>query len=327
MVTINGLISDTQLTESSILAIVELAFKLKAQKKAGKGRPLLAGKNIALLFEKTSTRTRAAFTVAANDLGAHPEYLGQSDIQFGKKESLEDTAKVLGRMFDGIEYRGSNHAVVEGLAKHAGVPVWNGLTDKWHPTQMFADLLTMKEHFGYLKGLTVCFVGDGRNNVANSLTIGCLKVGINVMILAPKELQPDVELTELAQQCAKKSGASYFITEEQSALNTVDVVYTDVWVSMGEESLYEERITLLHKYQVNQTLMDKTGKNSIFLHCLPAFHDLETTVAQKIQRQYGLSELEVSDEVFRSEASLVYDQAENRLHTIKAIMVASYYTI
>lgn len=327
MVTINGLIADTQLTESNILAIVELAFKLKAQKKAGKGRPLLAGKNIALLFEKTSTRTRAAFTVAANDLGAHPEYLGQSDIQFGQKESLEDTAKVLGRMFDGIEYRGSKQTIVEGLAEHAGVPVWNGLTDKWHPTQMFADLLTMKEHFGYLKGLTVCFVGDGRNNVANSLTIGCLKVGINVVIVAPKELQPDAEIAELAQQCAKKSGASYFITEEQSALSTVDVVYTDVWVSMGEESFYEERITLLHKYQVNQTLMDKTGKNSIFLHCLPAFHDLETTVAQKIQRQYGLSELEVSDEVFRSEASLVYDQAENRLHTIKAIMVASYYTI
>lgn len=327
MPTLNSLTADNLLTEKEILTILDLAFKLKAQKKAGKRPQLLAGKNIALLFEKTSTRTRAAFTVAANDLGAFPEFLGKADIQFGTKESLEDTAKVLGRMFDGIEYRGAKQSVVDGLAQHSGVPVWNGLTDEWHPTQMFADLLTLKEHFGYLKGLTVCFVGDGRNNVANSLTIGCLKVGVNVVIIAPKQLQPATNIVDIAQQCSQISGATYFVSDNIEDVKGADAIYTDVWVSMGEENQYEERIKLLKNYQVNEALMTATGKKSVFLHCLPAFHDLETEVGKEVYHSYGLAELEVTDAVFRSKDSLVFDQAENRMHTIKAIMVASYHQL
>ena len=290
-----------------ITCLLDLAEKKKQDKKKGILGHSLQGKNIALLFEKPSTRTRCAFVVGCNDEGAHPEYLGKDDIQLGHKESVEDTARVLGRMFDGIEFRGFKHSTVEALAKYAGVPVWNGLTDEYHPTQILADLLTMREHFGYLKGLNFVYAGDGRNNMANSLMIGMSKMGVNFTIIAPKVLWPAEELVELCRGYAAEAGSTVTISEDTDAVAGADVIYTDVWASMGEEAKTAERIALLRPYQVNAALMKKTGKDStVFLHCLPAVKGNEVT-----------------EEVFESPASLVFDEAENRMHTIKAVMVAT----
>lgn len=287
--------------------LLELAADLKAKKKQGITGNSLKGKNIALIFEKPSTRTRCSFVVAAVDEGAHPEYLGKDDIQLGHKESVEDTARVLGRVFDGIEFRGFKHKTVEDLAKYAGVPVWNGLTDDYHPTQILADLLTMKEHFGYLKGLRFVYAGDGRNNMANSLMIGMSKMGVHFTILAPESLWPKNELVELCQGYAAESGSTITLTEDTDAVKDADTIYTDVWCSMGEEDKAAQRITLLRPYQVNKELMGKTGKDTtIFMHCLPAVKGNEVT-----------------EEVFESGASVVFDEAENRMHTIKAVMVAT----
>jgi ornithine carbamoyltransferase len=287
--------------------LLDLAADLKAKKKQGITGNSLKGKNIALIFEKPSTRTRCSFVVAAVDEGAHPEYLGKDDIQLGHKESVEDTARVLGRVFDGIEFRGFKHKTVEDLAKYAGVPVWNGLTDDYHPTQILADLLTMKEHFGYLKGLRFVYAGDGRNNMANSLMIGMSKMGVHFTILAPESLWPKEELVELCQGYAKESGSTITLTEDTDAVKDADTIYTDVWCSMGEEDKAAQRIALLKPYQVNQGLMEKTGKDTtIFMHCLPAVKGNEVT-----------------EEVFESAVSVVFDEAENRMHTIKAVMVAT----
>lgn len=287
--------------------LLDLAADLKAKKKQGITGNSLKGKNIALIFEKPSTRTRCSFVVAAVDEGAHPEYLGKDDIQLGHKESVEDTARVLGRVFDGIEFRGFKHKTVEDLAKYAGVPVWNGLTDDYHPTQILADLLTMKEHFGYLKGLRFVYAGDGRNNMANSLMIGMSKMGVHFIILAPKSLWPNNELVELCQGYAGESGSTITLTEDTDAVKDADTIYTDVWCSMGEEDKAAQRITLLKPYQVNKDLMEKTGKDTtIFMHCLPAVKGNEVT-----------------EDVFESGASVVFDEAENRMHTIKAVMVAT----
>lgn len=294
-------------TPEEIGYLIELAADLKAKKKQGITGNALKGKNIALIFEKPSTRTRCAFVVACVDEGAHPEYLGKSDIQLGHKESVEDTARVLGRMFDGIEFRGFSHATVEKLAEHAGVPVWNGLTDEYHPTQILADLLTLKEHFGTLAGLNFVYAGDGRNNMANSLMIGMSKMGVNFTILAPVSLWPEDSLTDLCKGYAKVSGSTITITEDTAAVKGADAIYTDVWCSMGEEDKAAERIALLQPYQVNKELMDKTGKDStIFMHCLPAVKGKEVT-----------------EDVFESALSVVFDEAENRMHTIKAVMVAT----
>jgi len=300
-------------------------MKLKDEKKHGIPHRHLEGKNIALLFEKPSTRTRCAFTAACTDLGAHPEYLGKDDIQLGKKESIEDTAKVLGRMFDGIEFRGFEHKKVEMLAEHSGVPVWNGLTDLWHPTQTLADFLTVKENFGRLEGIKFVYVGDGRNNVANSLLVGGALVGMDVRICAPESLFPASEIVELARGLAEKSGGLVTVTADvEEGVASADVIYTDVWVSMGEEEKFAERIALLTPYQVTMDMVKKTGNdNMIFLHCLPAFHDQETSYGKDIFEKHGLTEMEVTDEVFRSEHSKVFDQAENRMHTIKAVMAAT----
>ena len=287
--------------------LLDLAAKLKAEKKKGITGDRLKGKNIALLFEKPSTRTRCAFVVGARDEGAFPEYLGKDDIQLGHKESVADTARVLGRMFDGIEFRGFKHSTVEELAKYAGVPVWNGLTDEYHPTQILADLLTMKEHFGNIEGLNFVYVGDGRNNMANSLMIGMTKLGVNMTVLAPKSLQPSKELISLCEGYAKSSGAKLLVSDNTDAVKDADVIYTDVWASMGEEDKAKERIELLRPYQVNKELMKKTGKEStIFMHCLPAVKGYEVT-----------------EDVFESAKSVVFDEAENRMHTIKAVMVAT----
>ena len=294
-------------TANEIMYLIDLAADLKAKKKQGITGNSLKGKNIALIFEKPSTRTRCAFTVGASDEGGVPTYLSQHDIQLGYKESVKDTARVLGRMFDGIEFRGFKHEHVEILAEYSGVPVWNGLTDEYHPTQILADLLTMKEHFGYLKGLNFVYLGDGRNNMANSLMIGCAKVGVNFAIIAPKELWPETGLVELCKGYANDSGATVTITDSVDAVKGADVLYTDVWCSMGEEDKTVERIALLHPYQINQAMMDKTGKEStIFMHCLPAVKGNEVT-----------------EDVFEKYADVVFDEAENRLHTIKAVMVAT----
>ena len=294
-------------TPEEIQYLIDLAADLKAKKKQGETGESLKGKNIALLFEKPSTRTRCAFTVACVDEGAHPEYLGKDDIQLGHKESVEDTARVLGRMFDGIEFRGFKHETVEKLAQYSGVPVWNGLTDTYHPTQILADCLTMQEHFGYLKGLNFAYLGDGRNNMANSLMIGCGKLGINCKIVAPKSLWPEKELVELCQGYAKAAGSTLEVTAQADAVQGAAVLYTDVWCSMGEEEKAAERVGLLKPYQINKAMMEKTGKEStIFMHCLPAVKGNEVT-----------------EEVFESPASVVFDEAENRMHTIKAVMVAT----
>lgn len=294
-------------TPEEIGYLLDLAAKLKADKKRGITGNSLKGKNIALIFEKPSTRTRCAFVVGARDEGGFPEYLGKDDIQLGHKESVADTARVLGRMFDGIEFRGFAHKTVEELAKYAGVPVWNGLTDEYHPTQILADLLTMQEHFGHLKGLHFVYAGDGRNNMANSLMIGMTKMGVNFTIIAPKALQPTKELVELCKEYAKESGAKLQISDDVLAVKDADVIYTDVWASMGEEDKAKERIELLSPYQVNEKLMASTGKDStIFMHCLPAVKGKEVT-----------------EDVFEKYADVVFDEAENRMHTIKAVMVAT----
>ncbi|MBQ3396705.1 MAG: ornithine carbamoyltransferase [Synergistaceae bacterium] len=291
---------------SEIDYLLTLAADLKAKKRAGIRGNTLAGKNIALIFEKSSTRTRCAFTVACNDEGAFPEYLNKNDIQLGAKEDAKDTARVLGRMFDGIEFRGFKQETVETLAKYSGVPVWNGLTDTDHPTQVLADFLTLKENFGRLKGLTLAYLGDGRNNMSNALMIGCAKMGINYVVSSPKELEPDKNLLEKCRAIAAHSSIS-IINDPKEAVKGADAIYTDVWVSMGEEALKEERYRLLSSWQVNSEIMNATGKeNTIFLHCLPAVKGSEVT-----------------EEVFESERSKVFDEAENRMHTIKAVMVAT----
>ena len=300
--------------------LIDLAAKMKADKYAGIFPKNLENKNIALIFEKPSTRTRCAFVVACVDEGAHPEYLGKGDIQLGKKETVADTARVLGRMFDGIQFRGFKHETVETLAKYAGVPVWNGLTDLYHPTQILADFLTVKENFGYLKGITFAYVGDGRNNMANSLMIGATKMGMDFRIVAPKSLFPSQDLVKTCQEFADASGAKITLTDNvDQGVKGADVVYTDVWASMGEEAEIPERIKLLKPYQINEALMAKTGKTeTIFLHCLPSFHDMNTEFAKQFPDIH-----EASDGVFEGPQSKVFDQAENRMHTIKAVMVAT----
>ena len=294
-------------TPDEILYLLQLAADLKAKKKQGITGQSLKGKNIALIFEKPSTRTRCSFTVACVDEGAHPEYLGNNDIQLGHKESIEDTARVLGRIFDGIEFRGFKQETVEKLAKYSGVPVWNGLTDSYHPTQILADLLTLQEQYGELKGLKLVYVGDGRNNMANSLMIGSSKLGLQFVILAPKSLWPEEELVMTCQGYANVSRGSITITDDLNTVEGADAVYTDVWCSMGEEAKAEERIKLLGPYQVNAELMKKTGNSkAVFLHCLPAVKGYEVT-----------------EEIFEQHADVIFDEAENRMHTIKAVMVAT----
>lgn len=307
-------------TPQEIGDLLTLSARLKAGKRAGIRGRALAGKNVALLFEKPSTRTRCAFTVACIDEGAHPEYLGRNDIQFGKKETVADTARVLDRMFDGIQFRGFAHDTVETLAEYASVPVWNGLTDRWHPTQILADLLTVQEEFGDLEGKALAYVGDGRNNMANSLMVGCAKLGMDVRIVAPGELQPDEDLVATASDIVAGNGGRVAVTDAvDEGVDGAHAVYTDVWASMGEEDQIEDRIRLLSPYKVTRQMMEATGRpEAIFLHCLPAFHNLETEMAQKYP---GIREVE--DEVFEGPQSRVFDEAENRLHTIKAVMVAT----
>lgn len=321
-----SVLAEKDFTADELQYLIDFGLHLKALKKDGIPHHYLEGKNIALLFEKTSTRTRSAFTTAAIDLGAHPEFLGANDIQLGKKESVEDTAKVLGSMFDGIEFRGFSQRAVEGLAEFGGVPVWNGLTDEWHPTQMLADFMTVKENFGHLKGITLTFMGDGRNNVANSLLVTGAILGVNIHILAPKELHPTQEIQDLANQFAAKSGAQLLITDDlDEGLKGSNVVYTDVWVSMGESN-WEERVKLLKPYQVNMAALKKTGTPDdqlIFMHCLPAFHDTATEYSKEIKEKYGITEMEVTDEVFRSKYARQFEEAENRMHSIKAMMAAT----
>ena len=318
-------IAEKDFSQAELQYLIDFSAHLKALKKAGIPHRYLEGKNITLLFEKNSTRTRAAFTTAAIDLGAHPEFLGQNDIQLGKKESVEDTAKVLGSMFDGIEFRGFSQKTVESLAEHAGVPVWNGLTDEWHPTQMIADFLTVQETFGYLKGLNMVYVGDGRNNVANSLLVTGAILGVNMRIVTPRSLFPEESLVTLAQAYANESGATIQITDDvPEGVKDADVLYTDVWVSMGEEDKFAERIDLLAPYQINRTMLELTGnKQVIVLHCLPAFHDTETEYGREIAERFNISEMEITDEVFRSHHGRQFEQAENRMHSIKAIMAAT----
>lgn len=312
-------------TSEEIEFLIDFALHLKKLKKANIPHEYLKGQNIALLFEKSSTRTRAAFTVAVNDLGGHPEYLGANDIQLGKKESVIDTAKVLGSMFDGIEYRGFDQNAVELLGAHAGVPVWNGLTDIWHPTQMIADFMTIKEIFGCLKGHHLVYLGDGRNNMANSLMIAGAKLGVDITIATSSQLQPEQDILETAQDIAKATNAKITVTNNPvQAVKTANIIYTDVWVSMGEEATFEDRIKQLMPFQVNKSLIDQVETaNFIFLHCLPAFHDAETTYGQQVLDQYGYQEMEVTDEVFQADYAKQFLQAENRLHSIKAIMAAT----
>ncbi len=318
-------LKEIDFTKIELETLIDLAAHFKYLKQQHIPHQYLQGKNIALLFEKTSTRTRSSFTVAANDLGAHAEFLGQHDIQLGKKESLVDTAKVFGRMYDGIEYRGFSQKTVEDLATYSGVPVWNGLTDAWHPTQMLADFLTIKEKLGSLDGVTLAYMGDGRNNVAHSLLVTGAILGVNIHIVAPKSLQPNRDVQDIAQQKAAESGATLMITDDITAgVAGADVLYTDVWASMGEESTFAERIKCLLPYQINQALVSATGNpNVIVLHDLPAYHDLNTTVAQQIYEKYGLTEMEITDEIFNAPFAYQFDQAENRLHTIKAVMAAT----
>ncbi|KYH29681.1 ornithine carbamoyltransferase [Clostridium colicanis] len=314
-------------TKEEIIWLLELAAQLKRDKKEGTEWQRLVGKNIALIFEKDSTRTRCAFEVAAYDQGANVTYLGPSGSQIGKKESIKDTARVLGRMYNGIEYRGYAQETVEILAKYSGVPVWNGLTDEDHPTQVLADFLTIMEHINKpLEEVTLVYIGDGRNNVANALMIGASKVGMNFRIVSPKKLFPREELVNKCRESAAKSGATITITDDvDSGVKDADVLYTDVWVSMGEpEEVWKERLELLKEYRVDMDLIKKTGnKNVKFMHCLPAFHDLGTDIGEKIYEKYGAECLEVTDEVFESKYSIVFDEAENRMHTIKAVMVAT----
>ena len=308
-----------------INALLDMAADFKAKKKAGIPHRLCEGKSIALLFEKTSTRTRCAFEVAAADLGMHPVYLDPKSSQMGAKESIADTARVLGRMFDGIEYRGFEQAIVEELAEYAGVPVWNGLTNEYHPTQILADFLTIREHFGSLAGKKLVYMGDARYNMGNSLMVGCAKMGMHFVACAPEKYFPAPELIEECQAIAKKSGAILeFITDPKEAVKNAHVIYTDVWVSMGEpDSVWQERIADLSAYRVTKELMDIAGSRCRFMHCLPAFHDLKTQIGKEVYEKFGIDCMEVTDEVFESKQSIVFDEAENRMHTIKAVMAAT----
>lgn len=313
-------------TPDEILYMIDLAADLKDKKKNGVVMTdKYAGKNIALIFEKTSTRTRCSFEVAAHDLGMGTTYLDPSGSQIGKKESIADTARVLGRMFDGIEYRGYGQEIVEELAKYAGVPVWNGLTNEYHPTQMLADVLTIREKLGRIKGINLTYMGDARYNMGNSLMIVSAKLGMNFTACTSKDYFPDEALVNECREIAKETGATITLTEDVKAGTAgADVIYTDVWVSMGEPAeVWAERIKKLSPYQVNKAVMDNAGSQAIFMHCLPAFHDLKTKVGKDVYEQFGMSELEVTDEVFESEQSVVFDEAENRMHTIKAVMVAT----
>ncbi len=312
-------------TPEEIQYLLDLAADLKQKKKNGQRHDDFYGKNIALIFEKTSTRTRCSFEVAAHDLGMNTTYLDPSGSQIGKKESIADTARVLGRMFDGIEYRGYGQAIVEELAQHAGVPVWNGLTNEFHPTQILADFLTIQEHFGHLKGINFVYLGDARYNMGNSLMVGCAKMGVNFTACAPKQYFPDPALIETCQELAKESGAVLRFEEDPvAATKGADVLYTDVWVSMGEPiEIWEERIRDLAPYQVNQALMENAGPQARFMHCLPAFHDHKTTVGKEMGERFQRDAMEVTDEVFEGPQSIVFDEAENRMHTIKAVMAAT----
>ena len=312
-------------TPQEISALLALAAELKAKKKAGIAHDTLRGKNVALIFEKTSTRTRCAFEVAAHDLGMGTTYLDPTGSQIGKKESIADTAQVLAGMFDGIEYRGFGQAIVEELAKYADVPVWNGLTNEFHPTQILADFLTIREHFGRLQGVKLVYMGDARYNMGNSLMVGCAKMGLEFVACAPKKYFPDATLIEQCQQIAAQTGAKLsFCEDPMEAVKGANVIYTDVWVSMGEPAeVWAERIRELSPYQVDAKKMAAAAADCVFMHCLPAFHDLNTGIGREISEKYGINEMEVTDEVFESPASIVFDEAENRMHTIKAVMAAT----
>ncbi len=312
-------------TAEEIEFLIDLAAELKDKKKKGIVEQPLTGKNVALIFEKTSTRTRCSFEVAAHDLGMGVTYLDPSSSQIGKKESIADTARVLSRMFEGIEYRGFEQTIVEDLAKYSDVPVWNGLTNEYHPTQMLADMLTIREKFGRLKGIKFVYMGDARYNMGNSLMIACAKLGLHFTACTAKEYFPEAELVAQCEAWAKESGGSVTLSEDvATATKGAEVLYTDVWVSMGEpDEVWEERIKALLPYQINKAVMDNASKDAVFMHCLPAFHDLKTTIGKEISKKFGLDEMEVTDEVFESEQSVVFDEAENRMHTIKAIMAAT----
>lgn len=312
-------------TPEEINYLLDLAADLKKKKKDGISHRMCEGKSIALIFEKTSTRTRCAFEVAAADLGMHPTYLDPSGSQIGKKESIADTARVLGRMYDGIEYRGFGQEIVEELASYAGVPVWNGLTNEFHPTQILADFLTIKEHIGDLKGKKLVYMGDARYNMGNSLMVGCAKMGMHFVACAPKKYFPEQELVNDCKKITEETGATLeFIENPTDATKGADVIYTDVWVSMGEpDSVWSERIKELTPYRVTTELMTNAGPQCKFMHCLPAFHDLKTVIGKEIHDKFGIDCMEVTDEVFESEASIVFDEAENRMHTIKAVMAAT----
>ena len=309
-------------TPEEIRYLLDVSKELKEKKKKGIVEKPFEGKNIALIFEKTSTRTRCSFEVAAHDLGMGVTYLDPKGSQIGKKESIADTARVLGRMFDGIEYRGYGQEIVEELAKYAGVPVWNGLTNEYHPTQMLADLLTIEEQFGSLAGRKLTYMGDARYNMGNSLMIACAKMGMHFTACAPKAYFPNETLVKECEEYAKASGGSITLTEDvKEGTKDADVLYTDVWVSMGEpDEVWEERIRALSPYQINMTAMNNANENAVFMHCLPAFHDLKTTIGKEIYQKYGLTEMEVTDEVFEKYADVVFREAENRMHTIKAVM-------
>ena len=312
-------------TPEEISYLLDLAAELKVKKKQGVSVDTLRGKNVALIFEKTSTRTRCSFEVAAHDLGMGTTYLDPKSSQIGKKESIADTAKVLGSMFEGIEYRGYGQEIVEELAKYAGVPVWNGLTNEYHPTQMLADMLTIREHFGRLKGIKLVYLGDARYNMGNSYMIACAKMGMDFVACAPKKYFPSEELVKQCEEYAKESGATITLTEDtMEGTKVADVICTDVWVSMGEpDEVWEERIHDLTPYKVTKEVMTNAGEQAIFLHCLPSFHDLNTQIGKEMGERFGLTEMEVTDEVFQSEQSKVFEEAENRMHTIKAVMAAT----
>ena len=313
-------------TPEEILYLVDLAAELKEKKKKGiLTKEMHQGKNVVLIFEKTSTRTRCSFEVAAHDLGMEVTYLDPAGSQIGKKESIADTARVLGRMFDGIEYRGYEQEIVEDLAKYSGVPVWNGLTNEFHPTQMLADVLTIKEKLGRIKGVKLTYMGDARYNMGNSLMVVCAKLGMHFTACTTKSYFPDDDLVAACQEIASKTGATITLTEDvMEGTKGADVIYTDVWVSMGEPyTVWDERIRSLRPYQVKRAVMENAGKQAIFMHCLPAFHDLKTTTGKEIGEKFGLKEMEVTDEVFESAQSVVFDEAENRMHTIKAVMAAT----
>ena len=312
-------------TSQDMIDLMDLAVELKAKKKAGILHDVCRGKNIALIFEKTSTRTRCSFEVAAHDLGMHTTYLDAIGSQIGKKESTADTARVLGRMFDGIEYRGNGQQIVEELGKYAGVPVWNGLTNEFHPTQILADFMTIREHLGRLKGVKLVYMGDARYNMGNSLMIGCAKMGMHFVACAPKKYFPKQPLIDTCMEIAKETGAVLeFCEDVEAATKNADIIYTDVWVSMGEPvEVWEERIHDLAPYQVNAAVMKNAGEQALFMHCLPAFHDLNTIVGKEMGEKFGRDCMEVTDEVFESERSIVFDEAENRMHTIKAVMLAT----